>query len=291
MKSNKFVILVLLPVFAWTAVFLIAPLFYGLGVSLFEYNPVRVQNPFVGLKNYYRLFADAVFRKAVKNTLVFVATTVTLNIVFTLWISTILVDLPWRRWRNFFRTVFFIPCIAPLVTSAVVWNKGVLVTQGGLLNSLLGAFGIAPVNWLGDQKVVMAAIVLFTLWADFGYNTVLFCAGLEGIPRDFLEAADIDGAGPFRKFMSIRLPLLGRTFVFVLMMTIISYFQMIVQFMVLVAKGGVNNSATTLAYYIYKNGFIDKNMGYASSVATILFAIIFVVSMIQRRLNKVDWEY
>lgn len=159
------------------------------------------------------------------------------------------------------------------------------------MNSLLGYFGIAPVNWLGDQNIVMAAIILFTLWADFGYNTVLFCAGLEGIPRDFLEAADIDGAGPLRKFMSIRLPLLGRTFVFVLMMTIISYFQMIVQFMVLVAKGGVNNSATTLAYYIYKNGFIDKNMGYASAVATILFVLIFTVSMVQRRLNRVDWEY
>lgn len=291
MKSNKFVILVLVPVFAWTVVFLIAPLFYGLGVSLFSYNPVRVQNPFVGLQNYRELLNDAVFKKAVKNTLMFVAVTVSLNIVLTLWISVILVDLPWGRWRNFFRTVFFIPCIAPLVTSAVVWNKGVLVTQGGLLNSLLGLFGIAPVNWLGDQRIVMASIILFTLWADFGYNTVLFCAGLEGIPRDFLEAADIDGAGSLRKFLSIRLPLLGRTFVFVLMMTIISYFQMIVQFMVLVAKGGVNNSATTLAYYIYKNGFIDKNMGYASSVAAVLFAIIFAVSMVQRRLNKVDWEY
>ena len=291
MKSDRFVIMVLLPVFALTTVFLIAPLFYGLGVSLFEYNPVRVKNPFVGLKNYQRLLSDPIFRKAVKNTLVFVAATVSLNIIFTLWISTTLVDLPWRRWRNFFRTIFFIPCIAPLVTSAMVWNKGVLITQGGLLNSLLEYFGIAPVNWLGNPDIVMAALVVFTLWADFGYNTVLFCAGLEGIPRDFLEAADIDGAGPWRKFMSIRLPLLGRTFVFVLMMTIISYFQMIVQFMVLVFKGGVNNSATTLAYYIYQNGFIDKNMGYASAVATILFVMIFIVSMVQRRLNKVDWEY
>ena len=291
MKSNKFVILVLLPVFTLTTVFLIAPLFYGLGVSLFDYNPVRGQNPFVGLDNYKKMFNDAIFLKAVKNTLIFVLITVFLNIVFTLWISTTLEDLPWRRWRNFFRAVFFIPCIAPLVTSAVVWNKGVLITQGGLLNSLLGYFGIAPVNWLGNQNIVMISIVLFTLWADFGYNTVLFCAGLEGIPREFLEAADIDGAGPLRKFMNIRLPLLGRTFVFVLMMTIISYFQMIVQFMVLVAKGGVNNSATTLAYYIYKNGFIDKNMGYASAVATILFVLIFTVSMIQRRLNRVEWEY
>lgn len=291
MKSNRFVVIVLLPIFVLTTVFLIAPLFYGLGVSLFDYNPVRAENPFVGTQNYERLFADPVFRKAVKNTLVFVTAAVALNIVFTLWISATLVDLPWKRWRNLFRTIFFIPCIAPLVTSAVVWNKGVLVTSGGLLNAFIGKLGIAPVNWLGDQGIVMGAIILFTLWADFGYNTVLFCAGLEGIPKDFLEAADIDGAGPLRKFLSIRLPLLGRTFVFVLMMTVISYCQMIVQFMVLVAKGGANYSATTLAYYIYKNGFIDKNMGYASAVATVLFLMIFAVSMVQRRLNRVDWEY
>lgn len=291
MKNNKFVLLVLIPIFILAFVFLVAPLFYGLGVSMFDYNPVRTANPFVGLANYRKLLSDDVFRKAIRNTLLFVTVTVTLNIVFTLWLSTVLVDLPWKRWRNFFRAVFFIPCIAPLVTSAVVWNKGVLVTQGGLLNLFLGYLGIAPVNWLGNQKIVMFSLILFTLWADFGYNTVLFCAGLEGIPRDFLEAADIDGASPFCKFIKIRLPLLGRTFVFVLMMTIISYFQMIVQFMVLVAKGGANASATTLAYYIYKNGFINKNMGYASAVATVLFLLILVVSMIQRRLNKVDWEY
>lgn len=291
MKSNKFVVIVLLPIFVLTGIFLIAPLFYGLGVSLFDYNPVRMQNPFIGLENYRQLLMDAVFKKAVKNTLVFVTVTVALNIVFTLFISTILVDLPWRGWKNFFRTIFFIPCIAPLVTSAVVWNRGILITQDGLMNALLKVLGFAPVNWLGDQKLVMASIILFTLWADFGYNTVLFCSGLEGIPRDFLEAADMDGANALYKFMKIRLPLLGRTFVFVVMMTIISYFQMMVQFMVLVAKGGVNYSGTTLAYYVYKTGFIDKNMGYASAVATILFILIFVMSMIQRRLNRVDWEY
>ena len=291
MKSNKFVIVVLLPVFILAAVFLVAPLFYGLGISLFDYNALRLKNPFVGLENYRNLVSDPIFLKALKNTLVFVGVAVSINITVTLCLSSILVDLPWKKWRNFYRTIFFIPCIAPLVTSAVIWNKGMMMTQGGILNTMLSHFGIGPVNWLGDPKMVMISVILFTIWADFGYNTVLFCAGLEAIPQDFLEAAEIDGAGPWRRFISIRLPLLGRTFLFVVTTTLISHFQMIVQFMVLVFKDGDNNSATTLAYYVYQKGFTEKKMGYASAVATVLFVIIFAVSMIQRRLNKVDWEY
>ena len=139
--------------------------------------------------------------------------------------------------------------------------------------------------------MVMVAMIIFTIWADIGYNTVLFCAGLDGIPKDFSEAAQIDGAGPVRRFIYITLPLLGRTFIFVLMMTLISHFQMFVQFMVLAQRGAPNNAATVLTLLIYKEGFSNQNMGYASAIAVILFLVIMVVTVIQRRVNRVDWGY
>ncbi len=152
-------------------------------------------------------------------------------------------------------------------------------------------FGIQPVSWLTDPSVLMFALVIFTLWADVGYNTIIFSAGMDGIPNEFYEAADIDGANAFTRFVKMTIPLLARTFVFVIMMTLISHFQMIVQFMVVVVKGGPNNAATVLSSYIYQQAFVSNNMGYASAVATVFFVLIMVVTAIQQRVNRVDWGY
>ena len=291
MKNNKFVCIVLIPIFCLIVVFLIAPLFYGLGISMFDYNPLRADNPFIGAANYVRLFHDTLFYRALAHMLVFVGVTVTLNIIVTLILAQLISSLPWNFARGLFRTVLFLPCVAPMVGTSLVWRNGMFATKNGLVNHLLGYLGIPAINWLGDASVVMVAMIIFTIWADIGYNTVLFCAGLDGIPKDFSEAAQIDGAGPVRRFIYITLPLLGRTFIFVLMMTLISHFQMFVQFMVLAQRGAPNNAATVLTLLIYKEGFSNQNMGYASAIAVILFLVIMVVTVIQRRVNRVDWGY
>jgi len=291
LKNNKFVFAVLFPIFVLVIIFLILPLIYGLGISFFEYNPLRQKNPFVGLSNYVKLFRDDVFVKATINTLFFVFVTVPINIVFTLTLAKFINTLHSNKFRSFFRTLYFLPCVAPMVVAATVWGGNIFSTRYGILNTILSSMGMQRVNFIGDARLVMYCLIVFTVWVDFGYNTVLFSAGLDAIPAQFEEAGKIDGAGPFQRFIYITFPLLRRTFVFVTIMTIISHFQMFVQFMVLAQRGGPNNASTVLTFYVYKLAFINKDMGYASAVAFVLFVIIMIVTLIQRRLNRIDWGY
>lgn len=291
MKNNRFVACVLIPAFGFLGVFSIAPLFYGLGISLFNYNPLNQVNPFIGLNNYIFMFGDARFWAAAKHTLMFVGIATVLNITITLFLAQIISVLPSNKLRGAFRTIFFLPCIAPMVGSALVWKTGILNTRGGVLNAVLGRFGVAPVNWLGNAEAVWPALFIFTLWAGIGYNIVLLSAGLDGIPTDFNEAAEIDGANAVQRFFLITLPLLGRTLAYVLMMTLINFFQAFIQFKTLSQDGGPNHASEVLSLYVYNQGFINKDMGYASAVAFALFVMIFVVTCIQRRLSRVDWGY
>ena len=288
MKNNRFVVCVLIPAFLFLGVFSIAPLFYGLGISLFNYNPLNKVNPFIGFENYRYMFNDPLFWNAAKHTVFFVALATVLNITITLFLAQIISVLPSNKQRSAFRTILFLPCIAPMVGSALVWRTGILNTRGGVLNAVVGWFGVDPVNWLGDPKAIWVSLFVFTLWAGIGYNVVLLSAGLDGIPTDFNEAAEIDGAGAVQRFFYITLPLLGRTLTYVLMMTLVGFFQAFVQFNVLITGGGPNHAADVLSLYVYNQGFINKDMGYASAVAFTLFVMIFVVSMIQRRLSRVD---
>jgi multiple sugar transport system permease protein/raffinose/stachyose/melibiose transport system permease protein len=152
-------------------------------------------------------------------------------------------------------------------------------------------FGGTSVNWIGDANFLLISIIVFTLWADVGYNIIIFSAGIDGIPGDIYEASDIDGAGAFLKFRRVTLPLLKRTSTFILIMTLISYFQMFAQFDVIAYMGGPQNSGLVMTSYIYQLAFKHKEMGIASAVAIVLFVIILIVSLIQQRASKVDWEY
>jgi len=296
MQNNKFVGAVLIPIFVCMAVFSVLPLLMGLGITFFDYNPLEANHPFLGLANINRLFQDPVFKTGLKNTLIFVVVTVSLNIGITLLLAQIISSMH-RNWmRGFFRVLFFMPCVAPLVASSVVWG-GLYGTQYGLINNILYTlFEIPHRNWLGNPATLMPAIIIFTLWADIGYNIIIFCAGIDGIPEEFMEAASIDGAGPVRRFFSITLPLLGRTFSFVVAMTLISHFQMFAQFNMLTkslsrSMGGPDNAGLVMTLHVYKMAFEYKNMGYASAIAMALFMIIMVFTVISQRLNRVDWGY
>lgn len=291
MKNNRFVAIVLIPSFLFLFLFSIFPLFYGLGISFFDYNPVNSVQPFLGLENYKRMFQDEVFYKSVKNTLIFCIVTVTANIVLTLFLAEIISVIPSKGIKTFFRTILFIPCIAPMVGTALIWKYGIVGTRGGLLNEILKYFGMAPKNWGLTTWQMLLIVMVFTLWADLGYNIVLFTAGIEGVPKEFDEAAALDGAGPVKRFLSIKLPLMGRTFAFVAIMTMASYFQMFAQFKVFVPGGGQDNSAMVLTNYIYRTSFTQFDMGYASSIAMALFIIVFIVAMVQNRMMRADWSY
>lgn len=291
-KTNKkFLLLILIPLFIEALLFLVIPILGTIGISFMDYNPLSDTNSFVGLLNYRELFGDKDFILALKNTVFFTVVTVVLNIVLSLAAATLISQLKSNKTRSFFRMMFFLPCIAPMVASAVVWGRSIFNTKTGLINMLLRQHGGHAIAWTGDAKYIMFSVIIFTLWADMGYNVVLFSAGLDGIPGEFYEAASIDGAGKWEQFKKITLPLLGRTTTFVVLMTLISYFQMFSQFSVLLYKDGPQNSGLVLTSYIYKTAFLNKNMGYASAISVALFILILIVSLIQQKVQEVNWEY
>lgn len=291
-RTNKrFLLLVLIPIFAEAMIFLVIPILGTMGISFMDYNPLRHGNSFVGLENYKALFSDHDFVLAFKNTLVFTIAATGVNIIISLAAATLISQLRSNKSRSFFRMMFFLPCMAPMVASAVVWGRSILNTKTGLINNIIRALGGHAIAWTGDAKYVMFSVIVFTLWADLGYNIILFSAGIDGIPGEFYEAASLDGAGKWKQFGSITLPLLGRTMTFVVLMTLISYFQMFAQFSVLLFKDGPQNSGLVLTSYIYKTAFVYKDMGYAAAISVALFVLILIVSIVQQRLQKVDWEY
>lgn len=291
MKNRKFVLLVLVPTFLHLTLFMVVPIVGSFIISFLDYNPLRMENAFIWIANYKKMFQDPLFWKALKNTLLFVLVTVPCNIVLSLLFAQFISIFNSNKVRSFFRMVFFLPCIAPLVASSVVWGRSIFSTKTGLLNILLNKIGLNGVNWLGDANILMLSVIIFTLWADVGYNTILFNAGLDGIPMEFYEASQLDGAGPVQRFFGITLPLLGRTTAFIITMTLISHFQMFAQFSVMLGKSTPQNSGLVLTSYIYKNAFEYKDMGYASAVSIGLFLIIMVITLVEQRMNKMDWEY
>ena len=207
-------------------IFVIFPVIYGIGISLFDYNPLNATNTFLGLENYKKLLQDDVFWKAVKNTIFFCVVAVALNIIITLFLAKIISVIPNKILRNVFRTILFIPCIAPMVGTSLIWKYGILATNGGVLNTILKWFGISPTNWFMTTTPMMMLIIVYTLWADLGYNVILFTAGMDNVPEEFEEAAILDGANAVQRFFRVKLPLMKRTFAFVSIMTMANYFQM-----------------------------------------------------------------
>ena len=281
----------MVPSFIHMMIFIVVPIVIGLVISFYNYNPLSSTNSFVGFQNYSRLLSDENFKTAFINTFEFAFITVTLNIIMALFFATIISQFRSNAIRSFFRMVFFLPCIAPMVATAIVFNRSIYPTTTGLLNMIRNAIGLSSVNWLGDPSKAMISVIAYTIWVDVGYNTILFSAGIDGIPTQLYEAAELDGASEWTKFIKITLPLLGRTFQFVIVQTLISHFQMFAQFAVLLYKDGPNNSGLVLSRYIYKTAFEYKDMGYASAFSMVLFIVILIISIIEQKRTKVDWEY
>ncbi|MBQ6401087.1 MAG: sugar ABC transporter permease [Firmicutes bacterium] len=289
--NRRFFLLVLIPIFIEAIIFLVIPILGTCGISFMDYNPLSHTADFVGLDNYKEMLDDPDAVIAFRNTIVFTVVAVGLNIVISLGIATLISQMRSNKTRSFFRMIVFLPCMAPMVASAVVWGRSILNTKIGLVNQIIEFFGGEGVAWTGDARYVMISVIIFTLWADLGYNIILFSAGIDGIPGEVYEAADLDGAGGWKKWYNITLPLLGRTTTFVILMTLISYFQMFAQFSVLLYRDGPQNSGLVLTSYIYENAFVYKEMGYAAALSVVLFLLITIVSLVQQRINKVDWEY
>ena len=293
MKKSKFPYIVLTPMLLCLFLFIAVPIVGSFVISFFDYNPLRrgVGDQFIGFHNFEVLFRDSMFHTTLLNTLYYVFVMVGINLCMTLVIAQVLCSLTSNKWRSLFRVNFFMPCVAPLTAVAVVWQRTILPTKGGGMNMLLGLLGVQPINWLNSASMLMPSMIILSLWADVGYNIILFIAGMQGIPDDFHEAAQIDGANTVQRFFMLTLPLLGRTLAFVVAMTFISQFQAFAQFAIIAKEGGPGRAGYVLSTYIYNVGFKVKDMGYASAVSLTLFALIMVVTVAQRRLIRADWGY
>lgn len=257
----------------FTALAVVAAFF----LSLTEWD-LLTPPKFIGLANYYKLLTnDPVFRQTLTNTIYFVAGVVPLDIICALLLA-LLLNRPIRG-MAFYRAIYFVPVVTSLIAVAIVW-QWLYHTEVGMVNYLLAAVGLPRVNWLGSTEWAMPAVILMSVWKAMGYYAVIFLAGLQGIPTHLYEAASIDGANSWQRFWKITLPLLSPTMFFVLVISIISAFQVFGQIFIM-TRGGPGNATATIVYFIYNNGFVWFRMGYAAAASWILFAIIFAVTIIQ----------
>lgn len=237
----------------------------------------------VWLDNYISLWQSDLFWEVFRNTLYFIVLAVPLSVVCSLALA--LAANTSLRGITFFRTAYFLPVVSSMIAVALVWSW-IFNPEYGLLNYLLQSlFGIRGPAWLDSTTWALPAMVIVTVWKGLGYSMVIFLAGLQSIPEDLYHAATIDGAGVWKRFRHITLPMLSPTTFFVLVITLINSFQVFEQTYVL-TKGGPANSTLTMSYYIYQNAFQFFQMGKAAALSYVLFAAIFVVTLIQFRVQK-----
>ena len=240
---------------------------------------------FIGLDNYRRLIGDPLFWTAMKNTFYFVVTATPLSIAVSL-AAAILLNSRLIRFKAIFRLNYFLPVVTTLVAVAVIW-RFIYHPRFGLLNYALGFVGINPIDWLGDPRWAMPAIILMAVWKSFGYNMIIFIAGLQNISDELYEAAQIEGAGPWKQFKYVTLPLLAPTTLFVSVITMIGFFQLFAEPYVM-TQGGPVNKTLSIVLYMYQEGFRWWNMGYSAAIAFVLFGVIFIFTAIQLKIRKAE---
>ncbi len=270
------------PALAAVVVFFAVPVLAAFVLSFTDFDIYGVAElgnvRFVGLDNYARLLQTPLFWKALANTAMFVFVGAPLSIAVSLG-AALLLHSKLARWRPLFRTALFAPVVTTVVAVAVIWRY-VLHTRYGFLNHALELFGLGPIDWLGSPAWSMPAIILFAVWKNFGYNMIIFLAGLGSIPEDQYEAARLDGAGAVAQLRFITLPALGPTLLLVTIMTMVGYFQLFAEPYVM-TRGGPVQSTTSVLYFMFEEGFKWWNLGFASAVAFVLFAILLAGTALQ----------
>ncbi|WP_213618859.1 carbohydrate ABC transporter permease [Paenibacillus sp. J22TS3] len=288
-NDGKWGLLMVAPYLIHFIVFVLGSLLASLYFSFSDYD---ILNPpkWTGLDNYTKLFNEPIFWKSLGNTLYFAVLFVPLQTILALILATALNQK--LKGLKLFRLAHFLPVISSwaviLYVSDTFFN-----TRFGLANDLLTRMGLSPQTWLQDPHLVIPLLVLIAVWKGIGYIMVIFLAGLQNVPSDVYEAAEIDGAGTLKKFFHITVPLISGTTFLVIVLSTISTFQAFEQIYVMTggaqdatAAGGPNNSSLVLMIYLYREGFSFLRMGYASAIAWVLFVILFVLTIIQVTLQK-----
>lgn len=287
MTTTRAAWLFVTPALMVLGLFFLLPVIAALILSVTDYDLYALADirnlRFVALQNYWALLQRPLFWSALGHTVYFVVVGVPLSLMASLG-SALLLNSPLARFKPFFRTALFAPVVTTVVAVAVIWRY-LFNTKYGLINYVLDSIGMPMVDWLGDPHWAMPTIILFAVWKNFGYNMIIFMAGLQAIPGDLYEAARIDGASAWAQFRHITLPMLKPTMVMVSILTVSGYFQLFAEPYVM-TEGGPLQSTTSVLYLMYEEGFKWWNLGSASAVAFILFVIMFAVTAVMLRLSK-----
>lgn len=275
------------PALALIAVFFLLPVCGAFLLSFTDFDIYSIGDPgstrFVGLGNFVTLWESPLFWTALRNTTYFVLVGGPLSVLASL-VAAVLVHSKLVRLRPLFRSAFFAPWVTTLVAVALVW-RFVYHPQYGPLNALLQAVGLPAIDWLGNPAWAMPAIIIVSVWKNFGFNMLVFLAGLSNIPEELYEAAELDGAGVWRRFRHVTVPMLGPTFVFVGVVTMIASFQIFSEPYVM-TQGGPLKSTLTLMLLMYEEGFRWWRLGFATAIAVVLFLLTLAGTVIQLRLRR-----
>ena len=262
----------------------IIPIFQTLKMSFHKSGDFGRNDIFVGLANYQRMLGDAQVWQATWNTfkytLLVVPTTVVLAILLAVLLNSKI------KGKHVYRTIFFLPMVAAPAAVTMVW-KWLYNTDFGLINFVLGKMGIGPVNWIEDPRMAMYSIAVIGIWSTVGYSMILILAGLQEIPKDYYEAAKIDGASPVKQFFQITLPLVSPTLFFVVVTSIIQSMQVFdVIYMMEDIRSPAYDKTVSLVYLFYNNSFKYTDKGYGSTIVILLLVIILLITALQMKAQK-----
>ncbi|GCE49647.1 multiple sugar transport system permease protein [Thermosporothrix hazakensis] len=278
-----------LPSFTVFTVFILIPVLWALVISFQNYD-FAWDGTWAGFSNYVRAFTteNGVFLRAIEHTLFYTIITVTANVLIALALASLIQGRS-KHWKTFFLAAYYLPAVTSVVIIAITW-RWIYNSEYGLLNYLLGLVHLPAVRWLSDPNLVLGSITLSTVLTVPATGVVLFNAAMGSIPTEFYEAARIDGAGPFRRWWHITLPLIKPTTLYLVVLYTIASFEVFEKVFVMI-PAGVGDSAQVIVTQIYENGFQQFRYGLASAQAFVLFLMIAAVAVVQFRVFKTDVEY
>lgn len=272
--------LFILPSFLLLIAFHVIPIFMTAGYSLTEYNVLQPAE-FIGLENYKNILKDPYITSSLVNTGIYTVIVVPIQTILAMIIAYLLARKCRNKFGGFVRSALFIPVITSMVLTAAIWRLLLAGDPQGVINSIIGIFGIEPVNWLGKSWPALLSVCVIGIWKNVGYFMVIFYAGMMDIPVSLYESATVDGAGTFRQFISITLPMLKPITYLVITLGTIWSFQ-VFDLVYTLTGGGPGRATMTLVLTIYNSAFKDYKMGYASAVSMVFLAAVLIVSFIQK---------
>ena len=276
--------LFILPTMAGLMILNIIPIIQTIWQSFFKTGAFGRGNIFIGFENYQRLFADESIWQALINTFKYAIVEVPFSIAIALVIAVLLNSK--MRGRSAYRAIYFLPMVVAPAAVAMVW-KWLFNSEFGLLNHMLNSIGLESVHWLSDPDIAIYSIAVVGIWGVIGYNMVLFLAGLQEIPRDYYEAAEIDGANAVQKFFKITSPLISPTMFFVVVTRVIASLQVFDSIFMMIDKSSQALPKTqSLVYLFYRYAFVENNKGYGSSIVVLLLVIIMIITVVQMVAQK-----